>query len=63
MMQIALKSLSYLPAFQADDEGLIPFTRSNLRACGASVGEPPLTVIGAEPGQNRPLPPLHYRPV
>jgi hypothetical protein len=27
-------------AFQADDEGSIPFTGSNLRAFGASVGEP-----------------------
>jgi hypothetical protein len=30
MYQLALKSLVYPIAFQADDEGSIPFTRSNL---------------------------------
>jgi len=34
----------YAADFQADDEGSIPFTRSNLRAFVASVGKPALIV-------------------
>jgi hypothetical protein len=32
LTQEILKSLDYLVAFQADDEGSIPFTRSSLRS-------------------------------
>jgi hypothetical protein len=38
--QLALVCNDFLEAFQAYDEGSIPFTRSNLRALGASVGKP-----------------------
>jgi hypothetical protein len=38
--QHALFHNNFLGAFQAYDEGSIPFTRSNLRALGASVGKP-----------------------
>jgi len=38
--QLALFCKGFPEAFQAYDEGSIPFTRSNLRALGASVGKP-----------------------
>jgi hypothetical protein len=49
--QLALFCKAFLGAFQAYDEGSIPFTRSNLRALRASVGKP--TCAGLNRGGSR----------